>query len=209
MLSASVPSKYRSGIYQTDRDEKLARRRAEIYGRPVDAAVVIKDAVVSLARAVFAHGGRLVFGGHPAISSLVATVAGEYFDARPSREHGRDSEAPIAIYQSEIFQGYEPPGTRSLAAARYATLHWAPAQGGEHLQPNKAPDPVHFPLSLTHMRQVMIDEGKPAALVCAGGMEGVEEEVRLFFEWRRRLHQGDEAEARDAIRASKARSQYE
>src|SRR5580698_2066592 len=63
-----------------------------------EAPFLIEQAVVSLARAVFAEGGRLVFGAHPSISPLVASVASEY------RLAGSPDEIrPVIVYQSEAF----------------------------------------------------------------------------------------------------------
>src|SRR4051812_12552361 len=39
----------------------------------------IEHAALSLARAVFAEGGGLVFGAHPSVSPLIASAASEYF----------------------------------------------------------------------------------------------------------------------------------
>jgi hypothetical protein len=36
------------------------------------------------------------------------------------------------------------------------------------------------------MRRLMIEESMPNALVCIGGMEGVEEEFKAFDAWRRK-----------------------
>jgi hypothetical protein len=90
-LSASVP----------------AAERSEAYRRVPDAPLRIDEAVVSLARAVFSHNGRLVFGGHPAISPLVAMVAAEY--------HDRPSAPPrIIIYQYRAFEGFLPDATLAM-----------------------------------------------------------------------------------------------
>src|SRR4051794_31938323 len=77
------------------------RQRAKKYRRLENAAFEIEQAVISLARAVFSEGGRLLFGGHPSISPLVATVAGEYRETGFAERRGEAPPAPVLIYQSE------------------------------------------------------------------------------------------------------------
>src|SRR5215475_14156218 len=91
-LSASVP----------------APNRAQRYWRVANAAFQIEQAVVSLARAVFSEGGTLVFGGHPAISPLVAMVAGEYRQPLYAESREERLAAPIRIFQSRAFEGSLP-----------------------------------------------------------------------------------------------------
>jgi hypothetical protein len=167
-LSASVPSHAAAARY---------RRSPHLH-------LQIQEAVVSLARAVFAAGGRLVFGGHPAISPLVAMVAGEYIRPRLVDGHPDPAEVPIIIYQSRAFEGSLPEDTLMMFRASYAALVWTEAVGGERLDP-RGPRPF-CPLSLRHMRERMLRETNPAAMVCIGGMEGVEEELAVFRELRDR-----------------------
>lgn len=121
--------------------------------RYVDTADVtaIREAVIALAAAV-CRRGRLVFGGHPAISPLVLLVA---------RNLG--VEARVRIYQSEYFRALIPP-----ESAGFPDLVWTPAQ---HEDRNA---------SLAVMRERMLGEGPFEAAVFIGGMEGVEEEFELF-----------------------------
>lgn len=167
-LSASVPSP----------------ERAERYRRIEDAHLEIEEAVVSLARAVFAEGGTLVFGGHPAISPLVAMVAGEYIRPRFVEGVGEEVSTPIHIYQSRAFEGYLPDETLMMFRAGYATLHWTEAMDGERFDPEAPRDQPFCPKSLRHMREQMIEETAPIAMVCIGGMEGVEREAEIFRELR-------------------------
>src|SRR5690348_16641625 len=95
LLSASVP----------------APERAKEYQRVEDAHFQIEQAVISLARAVFSESGQLVFGGHPAISPLVAMVAGEYREPRYAESHQEKPIAPIRIFQSRAFEGFLPDDT--------------------------------------------------------------------------------------------------
>lgn len=165
-LSASVPSP----------------ERAERFRRVEDAHLEIEEAVVSLARAVFTEGGTLVFGGHPTISPLVAMVAGEYITPHFAGGGEGEVRTPIHIYQSEAYKGYVPDETLMMFRAGYATLHWTEAVDGERFDPKAPRDRPSCPRSLRHMRERMIREAEPAAMVGIGGMEGVEEEAAIFRE---------------------------
>src|SRR3954463_3886992 len=90
LLSASVPSSARSEKYQ------------ENYTKIKNAQLHIEKAVIGLARNIFQAGGRLVFGGHPSISPLIAMVATE-FPISPG------STKPITIYQSLAYKKIIPP----------------------------------------------------------------------------------------------------
>ena len=178
LLSASVPAEHRDPVFLNENDPELRELRALYRGARlvldegrVETVSIINDAVMSLARAVFAHHGRLVFGGHPQISPLVTTVADEYFGVgAPRREEA--AHKPVLMYQSEFFRGAQPFANRSMEDADYARVVWT-----EHTPESK-------PASLLHMRERMIRENDPLALVCIGGMDGVVEEARLFAEWR-------------------------
>lgn len=168
-LSASVP----------------APRRAEQYLRVEDAAFEIEQAVISLARAVFSEGGELVFGGHPAISPLVAMVAGEYREPRYVESSQEQLWAPIRIFQSRAFEGFLPNDTLLMYQLGYATITWVDAADGEKFDPNMRYDHPACPNSLRAMREAMIGRTRPEAMVCIGGMEGVEREAETFSELRR------------------------
>jgi len=168
-LSASVPSP----------------DRADRYRRVPDAAIEIEEAVISLARAVFAEGGQLVFGGHPTIAPLVALVAGEYIAPEPGEvvserraelERGtRRLQTPVVIYQSRAFESSLPRETIQMESLGYATIHLieeTPERIGSKTERDAE--------SLRRMRIQMISETKPLAMVCIGGMEGVEDEQELF-----------------------------
>ncbi len=163
-LSASVPS--------------LAR--AERFRREKYSAFEIEQAVTSLARAVFTRRGRLVFGGHPTISPLVSIVAGEY--RAPMRAESRE-EAPrasVVIYQSEAFRGHAQEDKLLLFKLGLAEVHWTEAVDGERFDPTTSRDGPPCPRSVDAMRQEMLTNSGPDAMVCIGGMEGAQKEVELF-----------------------------
>ncbi len=66
LLSASIPSEKRSEKYHTQ------------YTKIKNAQIQIEEAVIGLSRNVFQSRGKLVFGGHPSISPLVAMIATEF-----------------------------------------------------------------------------------------------------------------------------------
>jgi len=169
-LSASVPSE----------------ERAEKYRRIRDAQIQIDDAVVALCRALFSRGGQLVFGGHPAISPLVAMVAGEYAGAA-EKDNGVHAAGPraslpvfVRIYQSGAFEGSLPDETLLMYHLGYAEIRWVEAAPGERFDPADASSVRRIGNSLKAMRERMILESQPDAMVCIGGMEGTEEEFALF-----------------------------
>ncbi len=165
-LSASVPNE----------------ERAEHYNRIEDAAFEIEQAVISLARAVFSEGGRLVFGGHPAISPLVAMVVGEYREPRFAESAEERRNALVEIYQSRAFEGYLPDDTLLMYRLGYASIHWVDAVNNEHFDPQALEADVQCRSSLKRMRETILDTARPDAMVCIGGMEGVEDEVALALQ---------------------------
>lgn len=138
----------------------------------------VDDAVIALARMVFAKGGQLVFGGHPSISPLILTIAAEY--AAP-----HELSTPLAlIYQSEIFRPVVPEHTHLLLQLGYGRIVWTPSAEGERLETDPESGRKQAPRSLAVMRERMISETQPAAFVAIGGMEGIELEVDLFHRLR-------------------------
>jgi SLOG cluster3 family len=164
LLSASVPRK--DSEYVLDAEERMC----------------LDEAVMQLARAAFSNGVRLVFGGHPAISPLVATIAGEYGPAEITA-HPEDplGDALAGIYQSRVFAGLLPDETLLLFRMGFARIRWTEGAPGEKFDPKlKIEASKQVPNSLTIMRQTMVAEPEPDALVVAGGMDGIHEEIQLF-----------------------------
>ena len=147
-LSASVPN--------TNEPEFL---RWGVRPRSVD------EAVTSLTAALLRRGIGLVFGGHPSISPLVATVA---LQQRGWKHQG---PPPITIYQSEAYRGVLPDETWALFRSGVAHIVWTERTPGEERP---------FPASLRTMRGRMLGETAPAAMVCVGGMKGIVDEAHLF-----------------------------
>lgn len=184
-LSASVPDLRREADFRVDGEAGAEYERVE------DAHVEVERAVVSLARAVFAAGGRLAFGAHPSISPLVAMVAGEYrlpAAAEPDELSGvrsrarSDGDAPLVlIYQSRAFQEVVPDETWLLHRLGYARIRWTPTVNGERYNP-ELESQSQCPESLELMRRTLLRDTGPVAMVALGGMGGVREEAVIFRE---------------------------
>lgn len=187
-LSASVPTPERDhecGGSNRDglNDSPFVRIR--------DAAIRIEEAVVCLARAVFSEGGTLVFGGHPSISPLVARVLGHYYLPNPAEERIRDHDInreelfwenpSLVIYQSRAWEAHLADANSRLAQHPQVKVKWVEVVDNEHASPH-VKDRPQAPLSMRLMRERMIQESNPAAMVAIGGMQGVLDEVNLFSE---------------------------
>lgn len=126
----------------------------------------IREAVRTLAGVVLPMG-RLVFGGHPAISPFVRQIA----DARGPSER-------VRIYQSRFFEDKIPEASRQLH-----DIVWTPTIDGDRDR------------SLAEMRRRMIEDEAPVAGVFIGGMEGVIDEYELFVDWRTTARPGTTPQA--------------
>ena len=124
-----------------------------------------------------------MFGGHPAISPLVAMVVGEYREPRFAESAEERSAAPVEIFQSRAFDGYLPDETLLMYRLGYASITWVEAVDDERFAP-ELEDETPCPKSMAKMRARMLDQSIPDAMVCIGGMEGVEDEVKMMLEKR-------------------------
>lgn len=171
LLSASVPSERRSQKYQ------------ENYIKIKNAQIQIEEAIIGLSRNIFQANGKIIFGGHPSISPLVAMVATEFRINKEieniSRNEGR--EKPITIFQSRAYEKVIPNETTSLFTLGYSNIVWTDAVSGEEFNPSIKGE-LQCEKSLNLMRNQMINE-QIDALVCIGGMEGVEREFEMFREY--------------------------
>ncbi len=111
----------------------------------------IREAIVALATVVL-PAGRLLFGGHPAVSPLIWLIAQQI-----------GAVDRVRIYQSEFFRSAVPP--ESLA---FPSIVWTPEIPGDRQG------------SLAVMREAMLADLPVRSGVFIGGMEGVEEEFALF-----------------------------
>jgi hypothetical protein len=122
------------------------------YHRTSD-VTAIRDAIRALVTVVL-PSARLVWGGHPAITPLVRVVADGI---------GITGTGKVRLFQSNYFRGKMPTDN---AAFEHVTV--VRAVKGDRAA------------SLERMRRRMIGSERFVAGVFIGGMEGVEEEYRLF-----------------------------
>ena len=135
-LSAGIPDQPSRGNYVATADP-----------------VAIRDSVRALTGVALSRGYNLVFGGHPAISPLVAQIA----ESRQKLEN-------VIIYQSENFKAVIPE-----EAKRFWHFRWTPLRETQEK-------------SLRKMREMMFSSSghQFIAAVFIGGMDGVEKEYYLF-----------------------------
>jgi SLOG-like protein len=149
--------------------------------------VEIEEAIVSVARAVFARQGRLLFGGHPSVSPLVAAVAGEYFPNDAARV-----VRPVITFQSKFFEKVLPDKTWEMVGMGWSTIEWTPKSPATDRRSDRE-------ASLDEMRAWMllapetpkdiIERNQlrpPRAMIAVGGMEGVRDEAAMFLRSRAR-----------------------
>ena len=116
--------------------------------------IAIRDAVIALASVALPHY-HLVWGGHPSITPLIANVL---------RHSNTEVNSSVTVYQSGFFVKEFPKENKDV----------------EHVVVTE--DLGERGMSLELMRRKMIVENDFAAAVFIGGMNGVEEEYKLFVE---------------------------
>lgn len=136
-LSASIPLQ--------DRHEK--------YWQTAD-NIAIRDSVLALA-SVALPNFKLIWGGHPSITPLIAQVL---------RYKGVDVQRSVTLYQSLYFKPSFPSENKDVA----------------HII--KTDDLGNRDTSLAEMRNRMLSDNEFHAGIFIGGMDGVEEEYALFCE---------------------------
>lgn len=134
-LSASIPI--------VERDRK--------YIETAD-VIAIRDSVIALASVILPKF-RLIWGGHPSITQLIAQVL------RHSNQEVREC---VTLYQSNYFKRFFPLENKEMA----------------HIVLTR--DMGDRDTSLLSMRQQMISDNNYYAGIFIGGMEGVEQEYQMF-----------------------------
>jgi hypothetical protein len=145
-------------------------------GFPVDAHTefVIEQAVVALVRTVLAESGRLVYGGHPTMSKLIAAVAPEYVSPTLG-----ETNRSITIYQSRYFSSVIPQETKDLERLGYARIVLTDADRADRPF-NPSVREEQGLTSLEAMRTTMVKDAEPIVMLAIGGMEGIYREAMLF-----------------------------
>ena len=116
--------------------------------------IAIRDAVIALASVVLPHY-HLIWGGHPSITPLIANVL---------RHLNKAVNRSVTVYQSGFFLKEFPQENKDV----------------EHIVVTK--DLGERDMSLELMRREMIVENDFTAAVFIGGMDGVENEYKMFVE---------------------------
>jgi|GEM_PF-2337987 len=176
-LSASIPT----------------RERSDEYKRIPEAPQQIEEAVVCIARAIFMEGGTLVFGAHPSISPLVARVVDHYYlpaaaeelprERGPERDDSQWQNPSLVIYQSRVWEKYWAEATERLTRHPLVRVIWIDAEPGETVN-LEIKDRAQAPKSMKKMRESMIEQTSPVAMIAIGGMRGVFDEARIFAKLR-------------------------
>lgn len=136
-LSASIPLK----------------KRHEKYWQTAD-NIAIRDSVLALASVALPEF-KLIWGGHPSITPLIAQVL---------RHTGADVQESVTLYQSLYFEQFFPSENEDVA----------------HIIKTK--DLENRGSSIAAMREHMLGDNEFYAGIFIGGMDGVEEEYALFRE---------------------------
>lgn len=136
-LSASIPI--------LGRDEK--------YHKTAD-PIAIRDSILALASVALLKY-KLIWGGHPSITPLIANIL---------RHSEQDIQSRVTLYQSTYFEKFFPLENESVA----------------HII--KTSDLGTKALSLEYMRKRMLGDNQFYAGIFIGGMEGVEVEYNMFTE---------------------------
>jgi SLOG-like protein len=117
--------------------------------------IAIRDAVVSLATSVLPRY-RLVWGGHPSITPIIYYVM---------LRLGLNIQEHVTLYQSKFFEKYFPEDNNKFHNVILT----------DNTNERES--------SLLLMRTRMFSENELSAGIFIGGMEGVEEEFKLFREY--------------------------
>ncbi|RGQ70035.1 hypothetical protein DWY72_10310 [Phocaeicola plebeius] len=125
--------------------------RNEKYFNTAD-TIAIRDSVLALA-SIALPKYKLIWGGHPSITPLIANVL-QHSDI--------DIQSSVTLYQSMYFEKFFPLENESVA----------------HIIKTK--DLGDKDLSINEMRERMLKDNEFYAGIFIGGMEGVEEEYEIF-----------------------------
>lgn len=134
----------------------------------------ITDAVVVSVSAIWTAGGKILSGGHPAITPLLLRVA-RGFRRTAEENQASPSDPLVTVYQSRLYEHLVPAETRSLEATRLGRLKFVPAHPGD------APEHGKNTASLELMRNAMLaPENDPVFAIFIGGMEGIRDEYDKY-----------------------------
>jgi len=128
--------------------------RDKVYIESAD-IIAIRDAVVALSTVVLPHH-RIVWGGHPSITPLIYYVMSKL---------KLDIQNHVTIYQSKLFEKFFPEDNNKFENVQIT----------DNIENDRNK-------SLLHMRERMLSEHDFSAAVFIGGMEGINDEYKMFIE---------------------------
>ncbi|WP_321319216.1 hypothetical protein [Labilibaculum sp.] len=117
--------------------------------------IAIRDAVIALVTTVIPDH-RLIWGGHPSITPLINYVMGKL---------DLDIQEHVKLYQSKFFEHLFPEDNNKFKNIVFTENLGKPEE------------------SVELMRNIMFSENDFAAAVFIGGMEGIEDEYKIFKDY--------------------------
>jgi hypothetical protein len=117
--------------------------------------IAIRDAVIALATTVIPHH-RLVWGGHPSITPLINYVM---------KRLKVDVQQHVKLYQSKFYEHLFPDDNNEFENIVFTKKLEKPEE------------------SIKLMRHEMFSKNEFAAAVFIGGMDGVEDEFKMFTKY--------------------------
>lgn len=130
--------------------------------------IAIRDSIISLVNICLYNKIRIIWGGHPAITPLVYQAVKLFTSDNSScdfYELKKSIQEYVHIYQSKFFENKFPPDNNQFENIILIDSKPKDRDG-----------------SLAIMRDAMIKSTEFLAGVFIGGMEGVEEEYKIFIE---------------------------
>lgn len=128
--------------------------RDEKYFNTAD-IIAIRDAVIALTTVVLPKH-RLIWGGHPSITPIIYYIM---------QRLGLNIQEHVTLYQSRFFEKFFPVDNN-----KFENIIFTESK-------------IEREVSLLFMRERMLKDNSFIAGVFIGGMEGVEEEFKLFREY--------------------------
>jgi hypothetical protein len=117
--------------------------------------IAIRDAIIALTTVALPHH-RIIWGGHPSITPLIYYVM---------RKLKLDIQKNVKLYQSLWFEDVFLEDNN-----KFENIVFTPKQ-------------ENIPASIQLMREQMFSENEFAAAVFIGGMNGIEDEFKMFREY--------------------------
>ncbi|NHE55792.1 SLOG domain-containing protein [Cyclobacterium plantarum] len=117
--------------------------------------IAIRDAVIALTTVVLPYH-RIIWGGHPSITPLIYYVM---------QKLGMNIQDHVKLYQSRWFEKMFPKDNN-----KFENIVFTDSQGD-------------ISSSIKHMRERMLSENEFAAAIFIGGMNGIEDEFKMFVEY--------------------------